>query len=114
MQSQYRRYLHPQGQPGVDDQFYRMIVNSSPSRVERIDLPIDRDTNEFLDFPDDARLADFDPSDRVFAVAARVSGVPVSNATDSDWLNHYSALSDNGISVEFLCGRDPSSWTLTL
>ena len=32
IQEEYHRYLHPRGQPGVGDQFYRMVLNSAPSR----------------------------------------------------------------------------------
>lgn len=113
IQAEYRRHLFPSGQPGVGDRFYQMILHSAPSRVERIELPINQATGELVDFPSDPALARFDSSDRVFAAAARVSGYPVANATDSDWLDHYSALKANGISVEFVCGCDRAAWTVS-
>lgn len=112
IQREYHRHLYPRGQPGVGDRFYQMILNSAPSRVQRIDLPKDPATGEFRDFPADPRLNGFDPADRKFAAASRKSGNPVANATDRDWLDYKSALEANGISVDFVCGRDPDSWTM--
>lgn len=109
IQEEYRRYLSPTGQPGVGDRFFQVILQSAPSRVERIELARN-ELGEFLDFPEDPRLASFDPSDRKFAAAARKAAVPVANAVDSDWLDHRSALQENGIAVEFVCGSDPATW----
>jgi len=103
---EYFGRLHPSGQPGVGDNFLRMILNNTPKRVERITLRKSRTTGEFEDFPSDSALAGFDRSDRKFAAAARKSGAPVANAVDSDWLDHKQALRANGISVDFICGCD--------
>ena len=65
-----------------------------------------------MDFPNDPNLAGFDSSDRKFAAAARKTGVPVMNATDSDWLIHRDALTANGIVVEFICGVGKETWTV--
>lgn len=78
-------------------------------RVRRISLPIEAN-GEFSDFPDDPRLTSFDRSDRKFAAVARMTGTPVTNATDSDWTNYKTPLAENGINVEFLCGCDPKGW----
>ena len=111
MASEYRRYCSPKGQPGVGDQFFReVLMNYATNKVERIDLTR-REDGSYSDFPDDSNLLDFDPVDRKFAAAARKAGVPVMNATDSDWLIHYDALFANGINVEFVCGVARNDWT---
>lgn len=110
IQKEYRRYLRPSGEPGVGDRFYQMILSSAPSRVERIELPCDPATGEFVDFPSTPALANFDASDRKFAAAARRCGVPIANATDTGWLDHYPALKANGIMVELVCGCDAAKW----
>jgi hypothetical protein len=110
IQQEYRLYLDPSGQPGVGDRFYQMILNSAPSRVERVELPTDPLTGEYADFPGDPALALFDRSDRKFAAAARRSGLQVAVAVERGWLNHKSALGKNGIAVEFVCGCDPAKW----
>lgn len=110
IEKEYRRYLDPRGQPGVGDRFYQMILNSAPSRVERFDLPKNPSSGEFCDFPVVPALASFHRSDRKFAAAARKCGIPVAIAIDEGWLKHNSALSANGIIVQFICGRDPVRW----
>ncbi len=109
IQREYRNYFNPSGQPGVGDRFYREVLINYRGKVERIDLER-RPDGSFVDFPDDPDLAAFDPADRKFAAVARKGGVPVLNATDTDWLNHHDALVRNGISVEFVCGLDGTAW----
>lgn len=110
IQAEYHRHLNPRGQPGVGDRFYQMILNSAPSRVERVDLPKDEATGEYSDFPNDPALAGFDPSDRKFAAAAKRSGAAVANAIDADWTRYNQALRANGITVHFVCGHDVRKW----
>jgi hypothetical protein len=109
MLAEYRRYLSPSGQPGVGDLFFREILMNFAGKVERIRLE-KRTDGSFVDFPADPRLAAFDPNDRKFAAAACRAGVPVCNATDTDWLEHRKALAQNGIEVAFLCGCNPDEW----
>lgn len=70
-------------------------------------------SGEFVDFPIDPALAKFDRSDRKFAALAKKSGVAVANATDSDWVDFQTPLSDNGITINFLCGCDKKAWFAT-
>ncbi len=78
-------------------------------RFRQIDLP-KTDSGEFVDFPDDPQLANFDPSDRKFVALAQRTGTAVTNAIDSDWTNFIASLRANGIEVTFLCGCDPDNW----
>jgi hypothetical protein len=109
IRAEYRRYLNPDGQPGVGDRFFLQILVSAPTRIERIDLPRDAQ-GSYRDFPADPELNNFDPSDRKFAALARRKGAPIANATDSDWLNHKAALAKHGIAVQFVCGCDRQNW----
>lgn len=109
IQAEYRRYLSPTGQPGVGDRFYQQLLMSAPAQVERLELPRDGD-HDYRDFPEDPRLHSFDPADRKFAAMARRTGAPVANATDTDWLEHRAALTNNGISVQFVCGCNSEKW----
>lgn len=108
IQAEYLRYLNPKGQPGVGDRFLLVVLNSAPKRVQRIELC--KTNGEFDDFPQDSKLANFDPSDRKFVAAARQAKALVANAIDSDWLDHRDALSRNGVKVKFLCGSDKAKW----
>ncbi|SEP49900.1 hypothetical protein SAMN02990966_07448 [Rhodospirillales bacterium URHD0017] len=80
-----------------------------PTRVRRVPLAIAVDGG-YADFPNDAMLANFDISDRKFAALARKTGVPVTNATDSDWADNIATLNAHGIAVDFLCGQNKTSW----
>lgn len=80
-----------------------------PRRVRVVDLE-KQPGGEYVDFPAVQDLANFDPSDRKFAALSRITGVPVTNATDSDWADSLVALNENGIAVNFLCGCDKSTW----
>jgi hypothetical protein len=109
IEAEYHRYLSPRGQPGVGDRFYLEVLNSAPGRVERADLP-KNEAGEYEDFPDVPELVAFDQSDRKFAALACREGIPVANATDSDWLHNAAVLDANGISVRFVCGSDRRAW----
>lgn len=109
IQEEYRRYLNPRGQPGVGDRFYLEVINSTPKRILRVNLPTNAD-GSYKDFPRDASLRAFDQSDRKFAALARRRKVPVANATDSDWLDFKAALSAHHIEVKFVCGCDKTHW----
>ena len=109
IQGEYRRLLNPSGAPGVGDRFYQVVLHSSPILVERVNLPKRLD-GEYSDLPQSLIDAGFDPSDRKFAALAHREGVPVNNATDSDWIEHATTLAAEGIQVENLCGCDDKLW----
>lgn len=79
------------------------------ARVRRVALPVAA-SGEYADFPNDPALAAFDPSDRKFAALARRTGISVTNATDSDWIDNIAALNAYGITVDFLCGHNKEDW----
>lgn len=107
--TEYRRYLNPHGQPGVGDRFYMTILMSFPGRVEQIDLPL-REDGQYADLPQPIIDAGFDPSDRKFAALAAKEGVPMYNATDSDWIEQAEVLASEGVEVVNLCGCDREVW----
>lgn len=96
------------GQPGVGNRFIQAFLTSAAQRLHRVDSPKTRGTYDH--FPDDKSLRKFDLSDRKFAALSVVTGVPVANATDSDWLECSEALEEAGIKVEFVCGCDTGKW----
>lgn len=48
----------------------------------------------------------FDPSDRKFVAAAKVSGAPIHQATDTKWLDWGDALARHGVTVQYV--HEPS------
>jgi len=109
IQDEYRRYLNPRGQPGVGDLFYREVLNSAPGRIDRVELR-KLASGDYEDFPNVGSLARFDLSDRKFAALSRRERIPVLTATDSDWMHHHEALTRNGVTIDFICGCDETSW----
>lgn len=109
IQAEYHKHLNPRGQPGVGDRFYRVILQSSLERVERVALS-KRSDGEYADLPQSLIDSGFDRSDRKFAALARREGAVVFNATDSDWIEHAAILDEEHIQVEHLCGCDPALW----
>ena len=108
MQEEYRRHLNPKGEPGVGDRFYQSILQRAENN-EWVELPKGA-VGEFTDLPTAIVTAGFDPSDRKFAAMSVKEGVPVVNATDSDWANDRALLETNGVQIQFLCGYDPNAW----
>jgi hypothetical protein len=107
---EYRNYCNAKGQPNVGDEFFRQVLmNYSSGKVLRITLQKTA-SGGFEDFPTDPRLSDFDLSDRKFAAAGIATETPVYAATDSDWLDHLTALNENGLKVEFVCSPVRASW----
>jgi len=79
------------------------------NRVQRVNLEKSQ-SGEFIDFPTSPTLEGFDLSDRKFAALACKMATPVTNAIDSDWVEHHEALKAHGIHVNFLCGCDSKLW----
>jgi hypothetical protein len=104
---EYQGRLHPQGQPGVGDRFYRHILDNRGNvrRVRMVDTECTRADVLRRAF-ERGTLAAFDRSDRVFALCAVVARVPVATAMDSDWARHQAGLTACSVRIEFVCGRE--------
>ncbi|MFH1109077.1 MAG: hypothetical protein V1790_07780 [Planctomycetota bacterium] len=105
---EYMANLSMSGQPGPGDLFMKWIWQnqSVPERCEQVSITtLPSDSEDFREFPRDARLTLFDRKDRKFvAVACASKNDPeVLNATDSDWWIHRQALGHHGVRVVFLC-----------
>jgi hypothetical protein len=109
IQAEYRSHLNPSGQPGVGDQFYQLVLQSHPRRVLRVDIGCIGE-DEYEAFPRHDNLVKFDRSDRKFAAAGLVAECPVTNAVDSDWVEHSEALLACNVQVEMLCGCNEKAW----
>lgn len=105
---EYMGNLSMSGQPGAGDIFMKWIWNVQADnrhcKLVRI-TPDETDSTIFDEFPKDARLINFDRSDRKFVAVALASGdnPEVLNAVDSDWANHFIALNEAGLNIKFLC-----------
>ena len=105
---EYMGNLSMSGQPGPGDLFMKWLwsVQADERHCKQVPItPSKTDPTSFDEFPQDVRLMAFDRSDRKFvAVALSSSSMPdVLNAVDSDWAEHFVALSEAGIKLKFLC-----------
>lgn len=104
---EYRKNLRLDGQPGPGDAFMKWAwsIQADRRHCEPVALTWDETVDNYAEFPIDPDLAKFDRADRKFvAVALTSENDPVVlNAVDSDWAEHYPALSRAGISILFLC-----------
>ncbi|MFZ4828180.1 MAG: hypothetical protein ACOYLB_12580 [Phototrophicaceae bacterium] len=118
---EYRKNMYPDPSNGFASQFLAYLLNNEYTleRVYRVKLTQDAD-GRYLTFPDDPRLARFDPSDKKWVALAigyhheMGESAPIVNASDSDWLEYNSLLREHGIIIEFLCelaDHPPSSPT---
>jgi len=109
--SEYKNNLRSQGQPGIGDSFLKWVLTNLANR-KRCELvkitPIGGSEDEFLEFPRDPDLENFDRSDRKFVAVtlAHRKRPPVLQAVDSDWWNARQALERNGVRMVFLCPND--------
>ncbi|MBM7112851.1 hypothetical protein [Archangium primigenium] len=105
---EYMNKLSPSGQPGVGDKFLKWVLTNqaNPTRCTHVKLtPKASDPRDFEEFPTEAALSSFDPSDRKFVAVsvAHPDKPPVLQATDSKWWGLRDALAASGVSVHFLC-----------
>ncbi len=90
----------------VGDAFVRWALHhvNDAARCDLIDLEPDA-SKGWRSFPDDPRLAHFDPSDRKFVAVAALhpERPPILQAADSKWLDWRGALAEHGVAVQMLC-----------
>ncbi len=104
---EYRRQLSMKGQPGVGDRFMKWVHDNRWSLRHSQRVRITKNGHSYEEFPKHDGLNDFDRSDRKFvAVAnAHANKAPILQATDSKWWGWKDALSQVGITVQFLCPK---------
>jgi len=102
----------PHGFPqGPGDLFFIWVYDNqaNPSRCARVKVtPLLNDRRMFAEFPDDPKLAGFDPADKKFVAVALASNFmpPILNAVDSDWREFKTLLATHNVWVRNLCPND--------
>ncbi|GAB4147581.1 MAG: hypothetical protein Fur0021_06610 [Candidatus Promineifilaceae bacterium] len=111
--NEYKQNLRPEGQPGVGDAFFKWVLTNwaNPAHCERVHITLNperEDDADFVEFPDDPRLAGFDRSDRKFVAVARshAEHPPILNAVDTDWRDYFDVLAEHQVTIEFLCPEE--------
>lgn len=106
---EYQNKTTPHVGKRAGDVFLKWLLrnNANAARCDQVQIQAHSERG-FRTFPDDARLANFDPPDRKFVAvsAAHESKPPILQAADSKWCDWAPALLDHGVAVEFLCPED--------
>jgi hypothetical protein len=106
---EYQNKTSPKTSNRPRDAFVKWALqnNANPKKCDLVKLT-PHDERGYDSFPEDARLANFDPPDRKFVAvsAAHEDHPPILQAADSKWIGWESALKEHGIAVEFLCPDD--------
>lgn len=102
---EYRRQLSMSGQPGMGDSFMKWVHDYRWSLPDHQRVTIKKNAESYNEFPVHDDLNKFDNSDRKFvAVSNAHPDKPVIlQATDSKWWGWKDALSECGITVQFIC-----------
>jgi hypothetical protein len=104
--TEYKHKVNSTGQPGIGDAFLKWILTNLANSQRCQQIPIHPlGDNNFLEFPDDPELEEFDRSDRKFVAVALADpdNPPIVNAVDTDWLKFYEPLVKNGLKIQLLC-----------
>jgi hypothetical protein len=106
---EYQNKTEPYTGRRAGDAFLRWLLrnNANPQRCEQVPL-VEHAERGFESFPDDDRLANFDPPDRKFVAvaAAHPDKPPILQAADSKWLAWNEGLVAHGVKIDFLCPTD--------
>ncbi len=101
---EYFNKLGRSGQPTLGDAFAKWVFDTRWSQPESIvdTRPLGADSYDVLGGDEH----DFDPSDRKFVAAAKVSGARLHQATDTKWLDWGAALGRHAVVVSWV--HEPS------
>jgi hypothetical protein len=106
---EYGQKTRPNTGNRVGDAFLKWLLQNMANPQFVAQVHIEKHANRgYIEFPDDARLSEFDHADRKFvAVAvAHPKRPPILQGTDSKWVLWTERLLAHGIEVEFLCPGD--------
>lgn len=103
---EYQHKTHASTGEGAGDQFVRWVLHhiDNPARIDLVALQ-PHPKRGYAAFPDDARLAHFDASDRKFVALSRAhpERPVIWQAADCKWLDWAPALADHGVTLALLC-----------
>jgi len=108
---EYQNNLRSTGQPGVGDAFLKWVLTNyaNPQRCEIVSITQkNSDQTDFVEFPSNLAIEDFDKDDRKFvAVALAHPDKPhIEQAVDVQWWQLKDQFHKLGIAIDFLCERD--------
>lgn len=113
--SEYRNNMYPDPNPssGLASNFLMHIIQNYGNDERVLRIPLIRNENgEYLMWPQDKKLADFDPADRKWVALARAfrqetgQSAPIVYAIERGWDKFRVALTRHGVELDHLCAAD--------
>ena len=103
--NEYRQQLSMSGNPGMGDRFMKWVHDHRYALPDHQRVEITSNGDSYNEFPQHTDLTEFDISDRKFIAVsnAHQKKPTILQATDSKWWGWKVALSQCGITVEFMC-----------
>ena len=103
-------YPDPNPSSGLASNFLMHIIQNygNAERVLRIPL-IRKENGEYVDWPQDPTLTNFDPDDQKWVALARAfrqktgECAPIAYAIERDWDDYRTALKRHGVQLDHLC-----------
>jgi hypothetical protein len=106
---EYQNNLDSSGQPGVGDAFFKWLLQnvSNTKRCTQIHIT-ETAENEYVEFPEDKGLSEFDCSDRKFVAVSNAHSEkpPILEGFDSKWWGFKEILQKCGVRVYFVCQKE--------
>jgi predicted nucleic acid-binding protein len=107
---EYQHKTSPWKGNAAGDMFLKWLINNSnnPRCCKQVRITLEKQTNTYNEFPDQALQDDFDPPDRKFVAVAGADGCEpnILQAVDCKWLNWNVRLKAAGIEVKYICPDD--------
>lgn len=92
---------------------FLIYIRSNAGYRDRVrQILLRKDNGEYVDWPQDKKLADFDRNDRKWVALARAftreedRSAPIAYAIERDWDKHRNTLTSHGVELEPLCATD--------
>ncbi len=113
--TEYRNNMYPDPNPssGLASNFLMHIIQNYGNAERVLRIPLVREENgEYVEWPRDPNLADFDPDDRKWVALARAfrqetgQSAPITYAIERDWDDYRAALIRHGVELDHLCAAD--------
>jgi len=103
--NEYRQQLAMSGKPGIGDSFMKWVHDNRWALPDNQRVKIKRNGESYDEFPEHDGLKNFDKSDQKFVAVsnAHLNKPIILQATDSKWWGWKDALSQCGITVQFMC-----------
>jgi hypothetical protein len=107
---EYRRNLRAAGD-GLGDRFLKWLTDRIGDARNCVLVPITKKGDTYAEFPDDRRLAKFDPADHKWIATACAhrdlhgAAPEIAQAADAKWAEYVHVFEAHGLSIDFICGK---------